>query len=220
MDDKGAPQLSAFGLLTQTLADVLALAPGIHLRLAGHSLGSPLVIAGASGLLSQSSPPLLAPMRLRLALLDPYWSRQLPLANPQGYLPRGRGHTTAARSLELAMEPAALGVLIEVYRSCPVMTEVSQWADSSPVTKLVQQTKAVMVRYTADFCPPWDLEAQHLAAPALYLHSFCFSLSIEGAPSASFPDDSLRQRLGSVWEQTAGGSFPDMSRFLFRQTVL
>lgn len=168
-------------------AQLLSLPEGMELRLAGHSLGSPLVIAAAEEMLKRR--PEAFGIR-RIALLDPYWSRQMPLLNPQDYLPL---KTTAEESLERAQKLADRQVLFEIYYSCPVLTQLPLLADDSPARHLLSSQMAVMVCYDASFAE-LDLEAQHLLAPCLYLHSMRFAAG--PVPSARSSTAQLRSSLG------------------------
>eukprot|EP00435_Cladocopium_sp_Y103_P047121 s140_g13.t1 len=168
-------------------AQLLSLPEGMDLRLAGHSLGSPLVIAAAEQVLKRR--PEAFGIR-RIALLDPYWSRQMPLLNPQDYLPL---KTTAEESLERAQKLAKRDVLFEIYYSCPVLTQLPLLADDSPARALLSSEMAVMVCYDASFAE-LDFEAQHLLAPCLYLHSMRFAAG--PVPSARSSTAQLRSCLG------------------------
>ncbi|CAK9093905.1 unnamed protein product [Durusdinium trenchii] len=159
--------------ISQSCADLLAsqlqqlpLKSSRKLRLAGHSLGSPLVIAAAAQAFAAGS----AAGSLRIALLDPYWSRRVPLVNPQSYMRRPATRTTAQESLDLAMLLAEQDVPFEIYYSCPMMTQLPLVADDLPARRLVSARRAAVVHYDASY-QGLDFEAQHLLAPNLYLHS-------------------------------------------------
>ncbi|CAE7769822.1 unnamed protein product [Symbiodinium pilosum] len=144
---------------------------------------------------------------VRLALLDPYWSRRTPILNRQGYLDlvddmsmKPVGKTTAELSLALALDLARKQVLFEIYYSCPAMTQMPIVADNSPAEELVRRKRAALVQYDASCCVLWDLQAQHLLAPNLYLHSMRYPHPGYGAPAASAPDDALARACGQRWQ--------------------
>ncbi|CAE7609634.1 unnamed protein product [Symbiodinium natans] len=207
--ERGSPSQSASVLLGKCLTGLVRAAPGKRLRLAGHSLGSPLVIAAASNMFSRCAPN---PATIRLVLLDPYWSRRVRVLNPQDYLesvdtlsqmPRssGRNATTADLSLSLALMLARKRVLFEIYYSCPAMTQMPIVADSKPAEELARREFAALVNYDASCCDPWDFQAQHLLAPNLYLHSMRYPAPGCGAPSASASDEALANALGKRWHR-------------------
>eukprot|EP00434_Breviolum_minutum_P010604 symbB.v1.2.009354.t1/scaffold561.1/size520142/22 len=186
---ESAVRFSCAELLAQQLLSLKT----SEIRLAGHSLGSPLVIAAAAKA-QQLSPT--TPLR-RIALLDPYWSRKMPLLNQQEYLQLPR--TTAQESLAKALKLAEDDVLFEIYYSCPMLTQQPFIADDLPTRELLSLKKACMVFYDASGALAWqDLEAQHLLAPNLYLHSMRFAPG-RTVPSAGSSHTQLRESLGRAF---------------------
>lgn len=163
-----------------------------------------MVIAGASNMFARQG----MPHGVRIALLDPYWSRRVQVLNPQDYLAsaeagsqiRGKG-TTASLSLSLALMLARKEALFEIYYSCPTMTQMPIVADNSTAEELVRRELAALVQYDASCCDPWDLEAQHLLAPNLYLYSMLHPPPGCGAPSASASNEVLAVARGQRWQR-------------------
>ncbi|CAE7290447.1 unnamed protein product [Symbiodinium sp. CCMP2592] len=200
-----SPSHSASSLLGKILYSLVQASPKKQLRLAGHSLGAPLVIAAASNMFEQQG----MPCGVRIALLDPYWSCRVQVLNSQDYLAsaeagsqmiRGKG-TTGSLSLALALMLARNDVLFEIYYSCPTMTQMPIVADNSTAEELVRRKLAALVQYDASCCDPWDLEAQHLLAPNLYLYSMQHPAPGCGAPSASASDEVLAMARGQRWQR-------------------
>ena len=93
---EGFKDFAMHGSVATCLGQSLASLPVPRLRLAGHSLGAPLAIRAAQ----QSR------AELRIALLDPFWSRRMPVVNPQSYL--STASSTSQESLKIALQLDAL----------------------------------------------------------------------------------------------------------------
>jgi hypothetical protein len=178
------------------------------LRLAGHSLGSQLVINAASILLerARAAPHAAALVPSRLALLDPYFAAKLPFLSPQTWLRGAReaalggGDSTAELCVRRIRALAAHGVLFERYVSSPIPDLPAVAAADAALTRALPT-----VRFEVPWAPVTDVTARHLACPALYFHSHAHghqsahrgdaagaALRFALVPSAALPDAALR----------------------------
>ena len=73
------------------------------------------------------------------------------------------------------------------------MTQLPLVADDLCARELMRQGRAVVVDYDSEFQGA-DLQARHLLAPNLYLHSMAFEAG--PVPSASSSDSQLQSSLG------------------------
>lgn len=169
----GSPTKSAADLFLEEYTNAMWYQTNPTIRLAGHSLGSQMVIRGAK-LISDKvdAGQLPSPLRpKRIALLDPFWSNY-----GKDYL---GGRWTGEVSRDYVSALKLKGVIFERYKSSNIN---DFWIGDSnqPLTTMIGQTEMVPA-----YIPNTNQGARHVAAPNLYFHTFAYSPPPECSTSST-----------------------------------
>ncbi len=189
---------------------------GGDIRLAGHSLGSQMVVRLA-GLVGDGVEAGQVPAHLlpdRVALLDPYWS-----IGAKSYL-GGQATGSAARQYVAGLIPQ--GVLVEWYRSSSLTVEPQ--GDSN-------QALEPMTFY-ADMTPTFvsDAMSQHRAARHLYFWAYAFASPPDCSGDACLVEAHLLSRMSNArlaaqmrsdytWGQSEGASTASPADDLYQPLI-
>ncbi len=210
----GAPSTSMAEAFVNNYTAVMAGYSGNNVRLAGHSLGSQMVI-NSSMLISNRVDAGQLPANLlpkRVALLDPFWSK-----DGKSYL-GGRWTGEVSRDYVTALK--AKGVLFEQYKTSGI-TDVGIGDSNGGMERLT-----AFSRPAPWYIPSWNLAAKHVAAYNEYFLSFNAAPPIECtiswwnrnptgnvAASASTADSRIAEMMRSdrEWVQVEGRNTQDPS---------
>jgi uncharacterized protein YjdB len=163
----GSPNKSAGQLFVESYASAMSGYQGSNVRLAGHSLGSQMVVNGGkqiSDLVDGGQLP--ANLRpKRIALLDPWWSK-----DAKSYL---NNKWTGEVTREYVGALKTKGVVFEQYKSSGI-TDVGVGDANSALERMTAFSSLAPW-----YIPSWDLGAKHVAAYNWYFLSFGAAAPVE-----------------------------------------
>ncbi|KAK3279442.1 hypothetical protein CYMTET_12676 [Cymbomonas tetramitiformis] len=160
------PSACVSDMLVIHLAAALGTYTG-SIRLAGHALGAQVMLRVARLIFDKVEKGKL-PMNLtprRIALLDPFFSRKMPVVNPQKFMKNN--FSVAVKCFHYTKYMREKGVLFELYRTS-IMGSAS-WPHADPNTDLCELV--ALAEIGADYIPVYETQSRHLACPNIYFHS-------------------------------------------------